>query len=299
MNSMTMKTIFSLTAVLCAAGLAASAQAVRSSEEGMYRITSGEVAMTVDAAHGGKILSFTYGDEEILSRTRFPNSFGSTFWTSPQSEWNWPPVEEFDTKPYEARMEGDTLLLTSQKSERFGYRVRKRFAADPSDGAVVVTYSILNESGETRRVAPWEITRVPNGGIIFFDAERVEGANGMEALPFVFGKGAAWYTVDEAARNRKTNADGKGWLAFANGSLVLVKKFQDLDASQPAPAEAEIQIYVNSGKTYVEIEEQGAYTTLGPGGQLDWTVRWYLVPQTLPSVPDEALLRQALDRVGL
>ena len=284
------KILFLLTAALCAGSL--SAQNIRSLGDGKYDIASGDVTMTVDAAHGGKILSFRLGDAEVISQTRFPNSFGSTFWTSPQSEWNWPPVPEYDTKPFEAAIDGDALVLTGEKSERFGYRIRKRFAVDPAAGAVLVTYSILNESGQTRQVAPWEITRVPNGGLIFFDAGSVEGSNGMAALPFVFGKGAAWYTVDEAQENRKTNADGKGWLAFTDNGLMLVKQFQDLDAAQPAPAEAEIQVYVNTGKTFVEIEQQGPYTTLAPGESLDWTVRWMLVPQTRPAVPDEALLEQ-------
>lgn len=249
--------------------------------------------MTVDAAHGGKILSFKYKDREVISQTRFPNSFGSTFWTSPQSEWNWPPVAEYDATPFEAQLTGDTLVLTGQKSERFGYRIRKEFRTDPADGAVVVTYSILNESGQTRQVAPWEITRVPNGGLIFFEASEVEGANGMGTLPFVFKHRAAWYTLDEAKENRKINADGRGWLAFTDGGLMLVKKFPDLKPSEPAPKEAEIQIYVNTGKTFVEIEQQGAYTTLLPGGRLDWTVRWYLVPQERPAVPSKALLKRA------
>ena len=279
-----------LLAALCLRCVVVTAQTVRFADDGTWHIASGPVTMTVDAACGGKILSFKYGEKEVISQTSFPNSFGSTFWTSPQSEWSWPPVPEIDADPYEARVEGRTLVLTGRKSERFGYRVSKCFSVDPSDGAVLVTYSILNESDRTRQVAPWEITRVPNGGLIFFDADRVEGSNRMEPLPFVFEKRAAWYAVDVAEKNRKTNADGKGWLAFSNDGLMLVKTFPDLDASQPAPAEAEIQIYVNAGKTYVEIEEQGAYTTLAPGEQLDWTVRWYLIPQTLPSVPDEALL---------
>ncbi|MBO7598957.1 MAG: hypothetical protein J6T70_18125 [Bacteroidales bacterium] len=52
--------------------------------------------------------------------------------------------------------------------------------------------------------------------------------------------------------------------------------FPDLKPSDPAPDEAEIQVYVNQGDTYVELESQGAYTTLKPGKKLDWTVRWYL-----------------------
>ncbi len=282
-----------LSAALMLGSAAASAQTVRALEDGKYSLTSGEATLTVDAARGAKILSFRLGDEEILNQGRFPNSFGSTFWTSPQSEWNWPPVAEYDTKPFEAEVDGDALVLTGQKSERFGYRVRKRIAADPKDGAFVITYTIVNESGETRQVAPWEISRVANGGLLFFEAKSVEPANNMVGLPFTFEKKAAWYVMDEARENRKINADGTGWLAFANGKLLFIKKFQDLKAGQAAPAEAEIQIYANPGKTFVEVEEQGPYTTLQPGESVDWTVRWYLLRQEGDPVPSKALLKKA------
>lgn len=287
------KFLLPLLAALTLGSAAASAQTVQALEDSKYSITSGDVTLTVDAARGGKILSFRLGDAEILNQGRFPNSFGSTFWTSPQSEWNWPPVAEYDTKPFEATVTDGALMLEGQKSERFGYRIRKRIAADPRDGAFVITYTIVNESGETRQVAPWEISRVANGGLLFFEAKSVEPANNMAGLPFTFEKKAAWYVMDEARENRKINADGTGWLAFANGKLLFVKKFQNLKAGQAAPAEAEIQIYANPGKTFVEVEEQGPYTTLQDGESVDWTVRWYLVPQEGDPVPAKALLKKA------
>ncbi|MCR4824565.1 MAG: DUF4380 domain-containing protein [Bacteroidales bacterium] len=276
-----------------ALGWVASAQNVQTLDDSRYSLSSGGVTMTVDAARGGKILSFRLQDKEVLSQTRFPNSFGSTFWTSPQAEWDWPPVAEYDSKPYEASVQDGRLVLTGQKSERFGYRIRKEFSTDPQDGAFVIKYTIVNESGETRRVAPWEISRVPNGGLLFFDAQEVTGANGMTSLPFEYKYKGAWYTVDEARENRKVNADGRGWLGFADNGLLFIKKFQDLDATQPAPAEAEIQIYVNTGKTFVEVEEQGPYTTLEPGSELDWTVRWYLLPYDGTATPSKALFKKA------
>ena len=288
-----MKKIFlPLLAALSLGSYTLSAQTIIPLEDGKYSINAGEVTMTVDAAHGGKIVSCKLGEAEVLNQGRMPNSFGSTFWTSPQREWNWPPVAEYDTKPFQAEVNGFTLLLTGEKSERFGYRIRKVFNTDPKDGAIVITYTIVNESGEVRQVAPWEISRVPNGGVLFFQAKAVEPANNMEGLPFVFEKGAAWYVMDEARVNRKVNADGKGWLAFADNGLLFVKKFQDLQEGEAAPAEAEIQAYANPGKTFVEIEEQGAYTTLQPGEELHWTVRWYLVPLKGETVPSRKLLRQ-------
>jgi len=104
--------------------------------------------------------------------------------------------------------------------------------------------------------------------------------------------GAAWYQTDETNENRKINADGKGWLAYCANGLLLVKQFEDLDASQPAPDEAEIQVYVNRGKAHIELESQGAYTTLKPQEQLSWTVRWYLQPCSQVSEPSEALMQQ-------
>ena len=281
--------LFPLIAAGCLLACSAAAQNFTALDGGQYRITVDDVTMTVDAQHGGKILSVKLGEAEVLNQGRFPNSFGSTFWTSPQAEWNWPPVAEYDTKPFSAELKDGTLVLTGEKSERFGYRIRKRFESNPEDGTIVVTYTIVNESDQTRKVAPWEISRVPNGGVVFFDATAVEPANNMEGLPFTFSDGAAWYVMDEASMNRKVNADGHGWLAFSAGGLMLVKAFDDIEAAQAAPGEAEIQIYANPGKTFVEIEEQGPYTTLAPGASLDWTVRWYVLKHAYGDTPSKDL----------
>ena len=261
--------------------------------EGKYVLCMGDVSMTIDAAHGGKILSYKYKDQEIISQSSWRESFGSTFWTSPQKEWNWPPVPEYDKMPYSVNHYSATeLALTSQMSERMKYRIRKNFVVDASDNAIVVTYTIINESDETRQVAPWEITRVANdGGLVFFDAP-LSSVTPAGLLSFEAKHGAVWYRSDEAPQNRKINADGKGWLAYCSNGLLMVKQFDDLTPSQPAPGEAEIQVYVNMRKTYIELESQGTYTTLEPGGQLQWTVRWHLMPYERECIPSKALLKK-------
>lgn len=242
------------------------------------QLAIGDITMTINPEKGARITSFQYKGQEVISQLKAPESFGSTFWTSPQREWNWPPVKEFDKMPYQVEERDGHLILTSDVSQRLKYRVRKTFSTDKKDNAIVVTYSIINESDETRQVAPWEITRVENnGGAIFFDAP-LDGITPADVMPFTASHGVVWYQPDEAAGNRKINADGKGWYAYCNNGLLLLKVFDDLKATQPAPGEAEIQVYVNRGKTYIELECQGAYTTLKPHEQLDWTVRWYLLP---------------------
>ena len=255
-----------------------------------HTLKCGHQTMTIDAGKGGKILSLKYDDQEVISQSRFPESFGSTFWTSPQKEWNWPPVPEFDKQAYTVEEKDGHLIMTSPVSNRLGFRIRKAFATDEKDGAFVITYSIINESNDTRKVAPWEITRVTNdGGVIFFDAA-LEGITPANLMDFKAEHGVVWYKTDVTNENRKINADGNGWLAYANNGLLLVKKFDDLKPGDPAPNEAEVQVYVNRGKTYIELESQGAYTTLQPKEELNWTVRWYLKP-IKEATPSKELLK--------
>ena len=285
------KQLFLMLAMLIPMGNMAQAQTLMAvkTESELVTIKVCDATMTINPEKGARIMSLKYKDQEVISQSRFPESFGSTFWTSPQKEWNWPPVYEFDKGTYQvenatphsdqgSEKHDDRVVMTSEVSPKLKYRIRKEFAADQKNNAIVVTYSIINESDETRQVAPWEITRVANnGGSIFFDAS-LDGITPAGILTFKSEHGAVWYQSDEAGENRKINADGKGWYAYYNNGLLLVKAFDDLTPSQPAPGEAEIQVYVNRGKTFIELEAQGAYTTLKPHEALSWTVRWYLVP---------------------
>jgi len=264
-----------LTALFVCTAFTASAQ---DSSDQLFTLKNGDVSMTINADKGGKILSLKYQDKEVLSQSRWPESFGSTFWTSPQKEWNWPPVPEFDKQAYTVKQKSESrLTITSPVSGRLNLSVGKDFQTDAKDGAFIITYSIKNEGNEPRRVAPWEISRVPNAdGLIFFEA--VDSIWPAGLMSFETEQGASWYKTDEAPQNRKVNADGHGWLAYAANDLLLVKRFQDLKNNEPAPGEAEVQVYVNRGKTYIELESQGAYTLLQPDESLQWTVRWYLLP---------------------
>lgn len=284
---------FYVVVLLAAMSLVVAAQ----TSDKLVVLKNGEVSMTIAPQQGGKVLSLKHGAKEVISQLQRPEWFGSTFWTSPQREWNWPPVQEFDKLPYSIeRQESNRLILTSPVSQRLGLSVGKDYMVEPSrskkkPGAFVITYSVKNEGNTARSVAPWEITRVINNdGIIFFDAP-VDSIWPTNLMTFTNTYGASWYKTDEGPQNRKVNANATGWLGYSADGLLLVKRFQDLKAGEAAPGEAEVQVYVNQGKTYIELESQGAYTLLQPGEQLTWTVRWYLIPTTEAPEPSKKLMK--------
>jgi hypothetical protein len=58
--------------------------------------------------------------------------------------------------------------------------------------------------------------------------------------------------------------------------VVLVKKFADVPPAQIAPAEGDVELYTNKLRTYIEMEDQGAYGDIAPGASISWTVTWFL-----------------------
>jgi hypothetical protein len=256
-----------------------SAPAVNGS---VYTFTFGDTVFAVDAAKAGRIVTFALAGKNILTAAKNSedNNFGSTFWTSPQSDWNWPPPAEMDPLPYVARLEGGTLSLESATIPALGLAVTKRFSVHPGRGVVTVDYGIVNKGTQARSVAPWEISRVASGGLTFFPMGDGQPWKGFqELLPLSIINGVAWLpsgTVP-ATTDQKAFADGaEGWIAHVAGNLLLVKSFPAIGAAPAAPGEAEIELYTDAGRTYVEVENQGAYVNLAPGATTTWQVRWVL-----------------------
>jgi len=246
-----------------------------------YELKVGNVTMVVDAANGARIMSLKYDDQEVLSQNPAPNMYGSTFWTSPQKEWNWPPVREHDMGKYTVEKKGKKIVMTSELSQKIPLRIQKCFSIDKKHKAIDITYTIINEGTEERKVAPWEVTRVPGEGTISFDAA-VESIWPADLMNFKKVGNEASYEIDSADKQRKINAngsaakDGRSYLRYVNNGLQLIKRFPDLKPGEPAPGEDEIQVYVHQNKQYCEIEEQGAYLLLQPGEKLEWKVSWEL-----------------------
>lgn len=245
----------------------------------IYRWSFGDVSFEVDAGRGARITAFRLGSENILVGPEVNAlNFGSTFWTSPQSDWNWPPVVEIDSGPYAVTGNGADLWFQGAPGP-LGISVAKQFRVDPEDETVEIEYVMENRSEKTRAVAPWEISRLPVGGITFFPAEA--GVEARSTLDAVEAGGAIWYDNEPGPtiEHQKIFARGsEGWIAHADIArrMLLIKTFPKITPDEQAPGEAEIELYANPGHTYVEVEQQGPYRPLPVGEKTSWTVTWRL-----------------------
>lgn len=203
---------------------------------------------------------------------------GSTFWISPQSRWNWPPPAELDSAEWTALIDEEAMKieLVSPVCRSLNVQVTKSYTVDLSIGAIVLTYSIANTGKAAREYAPWEITRVSPGGLSFYPAGTGKSRSGsFAAMPGMTALSTVWIDYRGTQGQRKLFADGaEGWLAHTDGSLLLLKSFDNIDPSQAAPGEAEIELFSTSA--YGEVEQQGAYVSIPAGGSVSWQVTWLL-----------------------
>ena len=274
----------------------------------IYTLQLGDLKMVVDGARGARITEFSlFQKNALVTRDQNSSNYGSTYWPSPQSSWCtagggcWPPPAAVDSQAYTGTIDDalNSIQLTSAAASIGGIAesaitVSKTLTPAPDSGAIDVTYTLTNTSPTVAvSVAPWQISRVAPGGLTLFGAGSVPVTYTSDSDPtFVLSEGAGdvWYASAAVNHNSKAFADGTGWLAQVTPDrLLLVQSYTDIAATDAAPGEAEIEVFTNGD--YVEIEDQGALTTVAPGATLTWTVRWKLrrAPGGTPAAGDGQL----------
>ena len=273
-----------------------------------YQLKVCNVTLDVNPQVGGRVTSLTITNGSTPTNVIVPyactgaydssaacNSAGSTFWTSPQSGWDgdpsggniWPPLTAIDGAAYTPTNASGTLTLVGSADTTLGASVTKVITADASTGWISLTFTIKAQ-GKAVQAAPWQITRVPRGGIIFFPLTTLVSNTTNPQWVVSPSGGYEWIndtnqTSIVSTSGAKIIADGgtsgqaNTFLAYAlNGNLFIIK-YPDIAQSAFAPNESDTEVYPGSG--YIELEAQGAYATIASGASsAAWTVQWRVVP---------------------
>lgn len=267
-----------------------SAPATNTSE---FSLEFGTTCLRVDPSVGGRITEFSARGENVLCPLDDLGGWtngGSTFWTSPQSAWGWPPRPEVDRGRYRARLDETSgrLTLESPRFELSGstLTVTKRFWPDLEREAVMIEYVVHNQ-GPAVSLAGWEVSRVAATGRTFFAGRNTRALGGLPP-PVTSNDREGWIWMDHAEQltEAKLGADAaRGFVAYTTPRLLFLKTFDEHPSDTSAPGEAQLELYAKPG-SYVEIEQQSPYRELGPGQELSYRLAWYirrLEPEAAPS----------------
>ena len=271
--------VFLIFSVISAEGN--TSMGIKKNSDGTYTILNNNLELKISPQDGGKIISFMLdGDNLIVRKEDKQSSYGSTFWPSPQAMWNWPPLKALDRDHYSVKEENSKIILTSDVDPKTQLRFSKIITGPVKANTIELPFIITNEGDKDISVAPWQVTRVGKGGLLFFPyGEREMTTKYFEVAPTKEIDGIVWYqsNKEEPLKSNLLNvADGKeGWLAYASGNKLFVKKFPEVSTEQIAPGEGDVLFYVDMRSDLIEIEVQGPYKKLKPGESSEWTVEWF------------------------
>ena len=258
-----------------------------------YRFAWGDVVMEVDSAVGARVSKLSLGGTDLIMTSAMagkldaggldPTTWGSVFWTSPRSSWPgtmWPPPVNIDGAAYTTSIAGTHVVASGPADTTLGVSMAKDYSADAASGWIKIAYTIKATKGQ--RAAPWEVSRVPRGGIVFFPVPSASAVT-KGPLTITTANNIVWF--DDAPKTatsptgEKLFADGTTWTAYLLGRNLFLKRFTDTPASMQPTNEGEIDVYPGNG--FLEFEVQGPYTQIAANGSLPWSIEWKVV--TVPT----------------
>jgi hypothetical protein len=248
--------------------------------DGKYYFQVANVYFEVDPSFGSRISSFKIDNQEILYPSQSVGDYlwGSTFWQSPQSVWNWPPSTALDQNPYSGGIIGNKIILRSNIDLTYSHLIfKKTFTADLSDTSISIVYTMINKDTQANSFSGWEVSRVPSGGLSFFPkgSGSIEGDFASKAVTI---KNIVWYEQSNTdPGNKKFKCDGlEGWSAHVNeDNILFIKKFIDSPYSKRATeSENEIELYHSGVSGYIELENQSEYKRIPVGDSVSWNMKF-------------------------
>lgn len=273
--------LFSLIVLATISRLSAGAQ------DSLFTIRSNNMSITLNSNAGARVISFKVDENELLgSYDIHQQYYGSTLWLSPQGKWKGNQV--LDRAPYSVKKRNrKSFRFKSQRDSVHGFLMEKKVRTG-TDTSFIITYTIKNIASDTQWVAPWEVTRVPTGGLAFF-LKGPEAPLVKSNLKIVDIGESIWYPYDsvKAGAQKMFSSGSEGWIAYIKDGYIFIKKFPVVTSDKVAPREENVEIYVNPDRTYVELENQGPYQVLKANGSLTYVVKWYA--RRLPSKMDTSL----------
>jgi hypothetical protein len=265
---------------------------------------------------GGRLDWLTHADVDlVLPPGWVPGFHGDTFWPSPQALWEWPPPAVLDAGRYEVLDHSSrAITMRSAVDPSSGVAFTKHYAL--VTGGVDISVTITSAWPRPHALAPWQVTRAPRTGLLvwaageaFTDADRLVKQHEDPGCWFVHAgqpdpfpglqveSGLASIVAVDVPRTCKLFTDARGWLAHVHDGTVFLRIFPDIAPEQAAPRQAELELYFNPDRDYLELENQGPHVTLHPGSRVRYDVEWRMAALG-PDVPTDRVTPALVEAIA-
>ena len=265
-----------------------------------YRITNGEVELIVTTDVGPRVMRYAFvGGQNLFKEfTAQLGKTGEKEWTPRGGHRIWMGPEDakltyaLDNGPVKIDVKGSVVTLTQPVEPETGLEKQITIQLAETGTAVEVRHRLKNAGKQSRRLAPWALTMMAQGGhgITGFPPrgthpKDLPPSNPLVMWPFTDLSDKRWtftrkYLVltqdphNTGQPNKLGHFNPNTWGAYLLGTDLFIKRY----TADPSKAYPDFQSSYETftSADFLELETLGPLTTLEPGQSLEHAEHWTL-----------------------
>ena len=228
------------------------------------------------------------------------NFGGDKTWPSPQSDWPkntgraWPPPRAFDSMPVEARIDGNTVVLTSAVDPHYGIQTTRRIELEAKQAALRITTTYEKKTGDPIKAGVWIITQLNSPDRVLIPVPNPSrNARGYveqsKDLPSDLRVEAGWLSLTrDSKKATKIGTDARTLIWVGARQSLRIDITREKNGEYPDNGSS-AEVYTNPDPlTYVELEMLGPLATMKVGTRLEQVNRYTLFQRMEANPESEA-----------
>lgn len=270
-----------------------------------YRLTNYHVELVVTGDVGPRIIRFGLvgGDNLFYERPETLGAMGGDKWLlyGGHRLWHAPehPVRTYqpDNQPVQVEETANGVRVTPANEAATGIQKQVEIEMDEASAHVRLVHRLTNTGAWPIELAPWALSVMAGGGTAIVPLPP-RGKHPDDLLPttqislwpytdmadsrWTWGTRYVLLRQADALPQKIGIAVTDGWLAYARGGELFVKRFAPLAPGAYPDRGSNVEVFTNA--MMLEAETLGPLTTLAPGASVEHVEDWYLFTgATVPS----------------
>lgn len=247
-----------------------------------YAYHIGQSTLWLDAAQGGAPLRWYWKEANLLAQVAADTTWQAYTWGCYVGTARQPlRVAMPLAQNAQWQIDAQQIAATFAPDSAAGLRFEHRLVLAEADSSLTFSLTVHNLADTARHIALFQRWRLPKNGLALWPAgdtlrglyqpwEKHLEANTLGINTFLF-------QANDSSRWRTAYRDVReGWLAYTEGTAMLLASFTDVPASQLCPGRGEVELSL--APEYVQWQLNGPYASIPPQGKALWQVKYFVKP---------------------
>jgi len=282
-----------------------------------YRLSNGESELIVTSDVGPRVIRYGFvGGQNVFVEIKdqlghsgeawWAMRGGHRLWAAPEVK---PDTYALDNGPVKATVSNGGIFLVQPVEPETGLQKEMVVGYEAEGGGVTVTHRIMNKGEQARRLAPWALSQMAQGGTAIValperggHSEQLLPTNPLVMWAYTNFADKRWQFLKQYILLRQDPAEDSPQktglfnvntrAAYLLGTDLFIKRCQADAGAVYADFHCSFEIFTNGD--FLELETLGPLADLLPGATVEHVERWSLHKDIRPGEMSESEIERVI-----